>query len=122
MYPPCDGCCSPEAVQACTHELMLLPLLTATTLPLPTMPPPAFPQVCRQLYAQEGLRGFSRGIGARVATMSTGSAVTWLTYESVKRWLARRPGPAHAEEEPRELGRAVAQRHAAAAAAATAVE
>ena len=24
--------------------------------------------------------------------MSTGSAVTWLTYESVKRWLAKHPG------------------------------
>lgn len=47
------------------------------------------PQVCRQLYAQEGAAGFARGLGARVATMSTGSAVTWLTYEGVKRWLAR---------------------------------
>lgn len=28
----------------------------------------------------------------RVATMSTGSAVTWMTYESVKRWLAQHPG------------------------------
>ncbi|KAL4423639.1 hypothetical protein ABPG77_009226 [Micractinium sp. CCAP 211/92] len=46
-------------------------------------------QVCRQLYSQEGLRGFTRGLGARVATMATGSAVTWFTYESVKRWLAR---------------------------------
>ncbi|PSC69265.1 mitochondrial carrier family [Micractinium conductrix] len=55
-------------------------------------PPPRLTawQVCRQLYVAEGLRGFSRGLGARVATMSTGSAVTWLTYESVKRWLARR--------------------------------
>lgn len=24
--------------------------------------------------------------------MSTGSAVTWMTYESVKRWLAQHPG------------------------------
>lgn len=57
----------------------------------PAPPPPVSPwQVCRQLYVAEGLRGFSRGLGARVATMSTGSAVTWLTYESVKRWLARR--------------------------------
>ena len=45
-------------------------------------------QVCRQLYAEEGVRGFGRGMGARIATMSAGSAVTWLTYESVKRWLA----------------------------------
>ena len=52
--------------------------------------PPALPaQVCRQLYAQEGLHGFSRGMGARVATMATGSAVTWMTYESCKRWLGR---------------------------------
>ena len=28
----------------------------------------------------------------RVATMSTGSAVTWMTYDSVKRWLAQHPG------------------------------
>jgi hypothetical protein len=28
-------------------------------------------------------------MGARVATMATGSAITWMTYESCKRWLGR---------------------------------
>jgi hypothetical protein len=80
-------------------------------------------QVCRQLHAEEGLRGFTRGMAARVATMSTGSAVTWLTYESVKRGLARW-GTQQREQQQGEERQAAAQggvlRSGAAAAAAAA--
>ena len=48
-----------------------------------------FWRVAAQLYEREGLRGFSRGMAARVATISTGSAVSWFVYETVKRQLAQ---------------------------------
>eukprot|EP00887_Chlorella_sp_A99_P000498 scaffold17.g498.t1 len=47
-----------------------------------------FGAVARALYAREGWRGFLHGVGARVATISTGSAVSWGVFESTKRWLA----------------------------------
>lgn len=47
-------------------------------------------QVAAQLWRTEGLRGFRRGMAARVLTMASGSAVSWTTYETVKRSLAQR--------------------------------
>lgn len=44
-------------------------------------------QVARELFASEGLSGFSRGLGPRVATLSLGSSMSWFCYEMVKRQL-----------------------------------
>lgn len=46
----------------------------------------AFP-VAGALLRKEGIRGFSRGLGARVMTMAMGSSVSWFAYELVKRKL-----------------------------------
>lgn len=46
-------------------------------------------QVAVRLWQEEGLKGFRRGMAARTLTMAAGSAVSWSTYETVKRQLAR---------------------------------
>ena len=46
-------------------------------------------RVARDLYAAEGVRGFARGMAARVLTISGGSAVSWFVYETTKRRLAQ---------------------------------
>jgi len=46
-------------------------------------------EVARELWIQEGPSGFSRGLGARVATLSMGSSLSWFVYEMVKRNLAQ---------------------------------
>ncbi len=46
--------------------------------------------ITRQLFAAEGLRGFARGMGARVLTMSGGSTISWFVYEMVKKQLMAR--------------------------------
>ena len=46
--------------------------------------------VAAELRAAEGLKGFARGLGPRVATLSLGSSVSWCVYELAKRQLAAR--------------------------------
>lgn len=43
----------------------------------------------RLMYAEEGIRGFYRGLIPRAALSVPGAAMCWGTYESVKRFLAR---------------------------------
>ena len=49
-------------------------------------------QVASELWAQEGAAGFTRGMGARVATLSVGSSLSWCAFEMVKRHLGQRAG------------------------------
>jgi hypothetical protein len=44
-------------------------------------------QVAAELWHEEGPRGFSRGIFARVATLSMGTSLSWFVYEMSKRHL-----------------------------------
>lgn len=44
-------------------------------------------RVLSDLYQKEGIKGFSRGMTARVGTMSVGSSISWCVYELVKRRL-----------------------------------
>jgi hypothetical protein len=46
-------------------------------------------QTAGELWRAEGVRGFTRGAGARVATLSLGSSLSWFSYEMVKRELER---------------------------------
>lgn len=46
-------------------------------------------QTAVELFQREGMAGFSRGIGARVATLSVGSSASWFCYEMVKRQMER---------------------------------
>jgi hypothetical protein len=48
--------------------------------------------VATMLYREEGLTGFTRGMAARVGTISVGSSISWFVYEMVKRTLAARAG------------------------------
>ena len=50
--------------------------------------------VARDLLRSEGARGFTRGMAARVLTLSTGSSVSWFIYETVKRQLSAHSGAA----------------------------
>ena len=45
-------------------------------------------QVAGELWRAEGVAGFTRGAGARIATLSIGSSMSWWCYEMVKRQLA----------------------------------
>jgi hypothetical protein len=53
--------------------------------------------VARELYAAEGGAGFTRGMAARVATLSVGSTISWFVYEMVKRHLGQRAPPPEPE-------------------------
>lgn len=44
-------------------------------------------QVAAELWQEEGPRGFSRGLFARVATLSMGTSLSWFVYEMAKRQL-----------------------------------
>lgn len=44
-------------------------------------------QVAGALWQEEGIRGFSRGLSARVATLSIGTSLSWFVYEMAKRQL-----------------------------------
>ena len=44
---------------------------------------------CLALNRQEGLRGFSRGMQARMLIHAPSVAICWTTYESVKRVLVK---------------------------------
>lgn len=56
----------------------------------PSTRPPQGPRyagvldVARKLHAEEGLAGFFRGLGARVALHTPAMAISWGTYEAVK--------------------------------------
>lgn len=42
----------------------------------------------RQLLRREGPRALFSGLGARIAMMGPGAAVSWAVYEQTKGWLA----------------------------------
>jgi len=44
-------------------------------------------QVAGELWSTEGVKGFTRGAGARITTLSVGSSISWFCYEMVKRQL-----------------------------------
>jgi solute carrier family 25 citrate transporter 1 len=44
-------------------------------------------QVAGELWSAEGVKGFTRGAGARITTLSVGSSISWFCYEMVKRQL-----------------------------------
>lgn len=66
-------------------------------------------QVAARLWREEGLKGFRRGMAARTMTMAVGSAVSWTTYESVKKRLARWKAAQQAEQEAQHAAAATAQ-------------
>lgn len=41
----------------------------------------------KQLLQQEGPRALFSGLGARIAMMGPGAAVSWAVYEETKTWL-----------------------------------
>jgi hypothetical protein len=42
-----------------------------------------------QIYVQEGVRGFYKGLLPRAATQSFASAISWTTYELIKKMMSR---------------------------------
>lgn len=86
-YPLCSSSCASVAAVA-THPIDVVKTrLQVLSAAQPGRRRSAF-QVAAVLWAQEGAAGFTRGLGARVATLSMGSAINWFGYEMVKRQLA----------------------------------
>lgn len=89
-FPMCSSACAVVASVA-THPIDVaktrLQVLSASGLETEKAKL-SVSQVARSLFQQEGLRGFTRGMSARVATVGFGSTVSWATYETVKRELA----------------------------------
>jgi acetyl-CoA carboxylase carboxyltransferase component len=50
--------------------------------------PLTFMGVAQALLRQEGARALWAGLGARLAMMGPGAAVSWAVYERTKTWLA----------------------------------
>lgn len=48
-----------------------------------------FAGVAQDLLRREGPRALWAGLGARVAMMGPGAAVSWAVYEQTKAWMAR---------------------------------
>ena len=46
-------------------------------------------RVLRNVFAREGVRGLFAGVGARVASVAPGSAISFYVYETLKRWEQR---------------------------------
>jgi solute carrier family 25 folate transporter 32 len=45
--------------------------------------------ICRQIHAKEGAKGFYKGVGTALIRILPGQCLTFLTFESVKRFLER---------------------------------
>lgn len=39
------------------------------------------------ILQEEGLRGFLRGLGANIAIVAPSAAISWASYESIKKFL-----------------------------------
>ncbi|GAB4823648.1 hypothetical protein N2152v2_010694 [Parachlorella kessleri] len=87
-FPLCSGLCSASA-SICTHPIDVVKTRLQVLSTGASGQQLTAWEVARQLWRQEGLRGFRRGLAARTMTMASGSAVSWSTYETVKRQLAR---------------------------------
>jgi solute carrier family 25 citrate transporter 1 len=86
-FPACSSSCAALAA-VCTHPLDVvktrLQVLTAAEKGQKRR---SAWQVAGELWAAEGMKGFTRGAGARIATLSVGSSTSWFCYEMVKRQL-----------------------------------
>jgi solute carrier family 25 (mitochondrial citrate transporter), member 1 len=86
-FPVCSSSCAALAAVA-THPLDVvktrLQVLTAAEKGQKRR---SAWQVAGELWHTEGLKGFTRGAGARIATLSVGSSTSWFCYEMVKRQL-----------------------------------
>ena len=86
-FPVCSSSCAALAAVA-THPLDVvktrLQVLTAAEKGQKRR---SAWQVAGELWAAEGVKGFTRGAGARIATLSVGSSTSWFCYEMVKRQL-----------------------------------
>ncbi|BGP15178.1 hypothetical protein JCM10213_008682 [Rhodosporidiobolus nylandii] len=77
-------------------------LTALTSPPAPSPPPPpssqppsvapyrSIPDVLRRTYRSEGLGGFYKGIATNAVRILPGTCVTFVVYEQVSRWLARK--------------------------------
>jgi solute carrier family 25 citrate transporter 1 len=88
-FPVCSSSCAALAAVA-THPLDVvktrLQVLTAAEKGQKRR---SAWQVAGELWRAEGVKGFTRGAGARIATLSVGSSTSWFCYEMVKRQLER---------------------------------
>ena len=88
-FPVCSSSCAALAAVA-THPLDVvktrLQVLTAAEKGQKRR---SAWQVAGELWHAEGMKGFTRGAGARIATLSVGSSTSWFCYEMVKRQLER---------------------------------
>lgn len=87
VFPLCSSSCAALAAVA-THPLDVvktrLQVLTAAERGQKRR---SSWQVAGELWRAEGMKGFTRGAGARIATLSVGSSISWFCYEMVKRQL-----------------------------------
>jgi solute carrier family 25 citrate transporter 1 len=46
-----------------------------------------FKRISSRLYAEEGIRGFYRGLTPRILRISPGQAITFMVYEKITQWI-----------------------------------
>lgn len=80
-YPLCSGL-SASVASAVTHPLDVVKTQVQVLSVGPNGSGVTAVSVAKRIWAQEGWRGFTRGMSARILTLAPGTAVSWMLYET----------------------------------------
>jgi len=84
-----SGACAGGVAAALTNPLDVLKTRLQTQAALGTLRYSGFLHAVRTIFQEEGVRGFTRGIGARIVYITPAAAIIFASYEQYKRLFAR---------------------------------